>query len=142
MNSRCIASSLRHTTVSINTFYDDIIRSSGLTGSQYALLRAANKHPSASMNKLSEYVHVDKSTLCRTANSLQEKGFINILPGANKKTKNITLTPSGKTCLSYADVLWLSAQKKITQIIGGDENVASFLNILDKINEMCKKGSK
>ena len=67
---------------------------------------------------LAERMAMDRTTLSRNLKPLEKQGLVEILPGADRRTRQIGLTPKGRKTLSKAMPLWEQAQKEILEVVG------------------------
>lgn len=70
--------------------------SDGVTLAQCHTLLEVHSHNSINLNKLSEKLYLDKSTVSRTVDSLVKNGIVNrVIPEENRRKVTISLTEKG-----------------------------------------------
>lgn len=69
---------------------------------QWSILYYLSNNDSATLVELSHYQSVEKPTITRTINRLEELGFVEHIPGKDKREKRMQLTDLGKAV--YKDV--------------------------------------
>jgi DNA-binding MarR family transcriptional regulator len=129
----CMCYNLRKTSRAITQFYDKMLEPSGLAITQFGLLVAISISKSPTITKLANEMIIDRTTLTRNLNILQQKGLVRITElGNDKRRKNIVLTSKGEELLSKALPLWEKAQRSVTERFG-KENSSHMLLGLSKI---------
>ncbi len=116
--ANCTCFNLRKATRAITKVFDDALKPSGLYSTQFSLLAAISVMDSATISNLSQALIMDRTTLTRNLNPLQENGWVEVSPGEDRRTKNLSLTKSGKKVLGKAMVPWKQTQKQIVESLG------------------------
>ncbi len=127
-SSPCHCINIRRASTSITSFYDEKLKSCGLTVNQFSLLRYLKFYGGLSVSDLALEMRLDRSTLVRTLKPLEEKGLVADTSEKGTRNRELTLTNKGTDLLSKAEPLWMETQKFITQYIGEDE-----MNLLKKV---------
>lgn len=73
-----------------------------LFSSQWSILYMINMNETASLVEISTYMYVEKPTITRTINRLEELNYVEAIAGKDKREKRMQLTPLGKQI--YAEV--------------------------------------
>ncbi|MGM9929744.1 MAG: MarR family winged helix-turn-helix transcriptional regulator, partial [Bacillus sp. (in: firmicutes)] len=73
-----------------------------LFSSQWSILYMINMNETASLIEISNYMYVEKPTITRTINRLEELNYVEAIAGKDKREKRMQLTPLGKQI--YAEV--------------------------------------
>lgn len=78
---------------------------------------------------------MDRTTLTRNLKPLEKQGLIEIVPGKDRRTRAVFLTPDGYQILADALPLWKKAQHKVTRFMGKERltNLIDGLRSLEKI---------
>jgi DNA-binding MarR family transcriptional regulator len=81
----------------ISQLYDDTLAPSGLRGTQFSLLVQARNAPEGppTVSALAEQLHTDRTTMTRNLRTLQQAGFIDLVPGADARSRCVVVTPEG-----------------------------------------------
>ena len=116
----CMCFSLRKTARAITQQYEAILRPLGLKATQFSLLVGVRLLGGVTVNHLAEAMVMDRTTLTRNLKPLEIQGFIQTIPGADRREREITLTPTGESILAKALPLWRKAQEQVQQEIGKD----------------------
>ena len=114
----CTCFNLRKTARAVTQLFDEILKPSGLHATQFTLLAAISSKDDATITELSRALIMDRTTLTRNLNPLQKNGWVEVTPGADKRTRILSLTGSGKKVLNQAMVYWNLAQNKVVKTLG------------------------
>ncbi len=74
----------------------------GLYRAEWTILYYLANNEAATLVELAQYQRVEKPTMTRIIRSLEESGFIEHIPGKDRREKPMKLTPLGKKV--YAEV--------------------------------------
>jgi DNA-binding MarR family transcriptional regulator len=130
--SPCVCMNLRRASRAVTRFYDEILEPSGLTVAQLALLRHIQIAGKTTISELAKLIRIDRTTLNRNLKPLTDAGLITVVPGEDSRTREITLTESGKCAVVEGWRLWGEAQKAIKAYLG-DEELATLKHLLAKL---------
>lgn len=130
--SECYCTNLRRSANAISDFYDEELKETGLTISQYYLLINLKRLKSANTTYWAEFVGLDRSTMVRNIKVLQSRRFIEPTEGHGKTFK---LSKTGEKALEAAIPIWNMAQKKIEMFLGQDDSKA-ILRIGSRLQEL------
>jgi DNA-binding MarR family transcriptional regulator len=111
---------LRKATRAVTRLYDDALRPAGLRVTQFALLRHLVRGGEQRMRDLSASLGVDETTLNRSVRSLHDRGWIAIRTGADRRERMLSITDAGRAVLTDAEPLWSSAQRRMSDELGGN----------------------
>lgn len=116
--SPCTCLNLRRAAKAITEYYDNYLKSEGISVSQLVLLRYVDYFGSMTMTHLAERMRIDRTTLNRNVKPLVEQGFLEIVPGKDSRTREIRLLDEGKRKLKKSLVLWEQSQQDIRNYLG------------------------
>lgn len=125
----CACNNLRRATRVITNLYDAAVQPTGLLATQCPLLVALSLLGPQTINVMAERLVMDRTTLSRNLKPLEERGFVIVMPGEDKRTKVVTLTEAGQQVLEQALPLWEQAQAQVLAHLG-EERFTALLNIL------------
>ena len=116
----CACFNLRKISRVVTQVFEDVFRNGGidLKGTQYSLLVNVFAYGPVPITKLAEILVMDRTSLARNLKPLNNKGYLEIKSGKDKRTKMVELTPAGKQMLSHAYPHWKTAQKRVVKEIG------------------------
>jgi DNA-binding MarR family transcriptional regulator len=91
----CTCFMVRSLSRKISQLYDDTLAPSGLRGTQFSLLVQARNAPEGppTVSALAEQLHTDRTTMTRNLRTLQQAGFIDLVPGADARSRCVVVTP-------------------------------------------------
>jgi len=94
-----------------------------ITNSQLSILFVISKGVKVSQKKISDYLHLEKSTVNRNLDRLFEKKYI-----FYKKDAFLNLTPKGKAFLNKTIPRWEAAMEEVEALL--HENGVDALNLV------------
>ena len=133
----CLCFNVRKASRLVTQVYDEVMSDTGLRGTQFTILvvLALNEH--ITISRLAEALVMDRTTLTRNLKPLEKQGFIEIVPGADRRTRAVKITADGITILKKALPYWKKAQKKVSERFGSSRlsNLLSELRALQVLAE-------
>ena len=129
----CIA--LRKIALKLTKIYDEALIDTGIKVTQYSLLKNIEKIGTPNINNLAISTQLDRSTLARNLDKLEQMKLIFFKFGNDKRNKILSLTPHGKQILIKANISWKTIQDKITKNLGIDKKSIFDLTIKN-INDL------
>jgi len=133
----CVGFNLRKTTRAITQFYDEMLRPAGIRVTQYSLLAALKIFGSMLVSHLAEKFVMDRTTLSRNLEVMEKQGLVNVVPGADRRTRWVTITEQGSAVLLEAYPLWQQAQAKIRESMG-EERLQTLLDDLSALIQVSQ----
>src|SRR3979411_8264 len=98
----CIAVRLRLLNRVVTNLYDDALRPLGVKVSQLNILVVTTKLGLAQPAKACDILPPDTSTLSRNVERMRAKGWLEVVPGEDARTRPFRLTAQGKKLLERA----------------------------------------
>ncbi len=131
----CACFNIRKASRVVTQVYEEIMHDTGLRGTQFAVLVVVAVFESITITRLAENLVMDRTTLTRNLKPLVKRQLIEIVTGADRRTRVVQLTDSGHESLRAALPLWKKAQQKITKFMGRErfDNLMGELRSLEKI---------
>jgi DNA-binding MarR family transcriptional regulator len=114
----CACGRLRRATRALTQLYDDVMAPSGLRVTQFSLLRTLSREGSSRMSDLAESLLLDRTALSRTLDPMVERGFVDIVPGRDARTREVSLTRAGEKAIRTAEPYWKHAQAQVAARVG------------------------
>lgn len=106
--------------------YDEAMRSTGLTITQFTLLNTIALRRPKSISDIGSRLDIDRTTLSRSLSLLQDAGLVALgEPGADRK-REVMLTPDGEAKLAEAYERWQAVQDGVEAML--DEAELSALD--------------
>jgi len=98
--------------------YDQELKKAGLEITQFGLLMALAAAGELNQKRLSEGFVMDSTTLTRTLDRMQKRGWISVKPGTDKREHLFSLTPAGKRQIAKAKPHWELAESRLRNELG------------------------
>ena len=114
----CLCLNLRMASRAITKIYDEALKPSGLRATQLTLLTAIAAMGKATISDLSEALISDRTTLTRHLDVLAHRGLTVSVPGKDRRTRLVTVTPAGRRAIERALPLWEKAQEFVRERLG------------------------
>jgi DNA-binding MarR family transcriptional regulator len=116
--SRCLATQARTLGRVITAIYDEHLKDVGVTASQLTILAALETAPGTQPAALCETLRLDKSTLSRTVDRLESRGWVERKGASDARSHVLHLTTAGKGVLRKAAKQWRKAQTEVKTLLG------------------------
>ena len=117
----CTNFKLRQLLRSVSRLYDAEIAQAGLKGTQYSLLSHVLSLGPVAPSALADHMGMDASTLTRNLRPLIDKGWVLQGPGADARSRLVTITPAGTSKHAEARQHWKRAQLQLNQRLGAEQ---------------------
>lgn len=114
----CTNLKLRQLMRRVAAHYDAEVGKSGLKGTQYSLLSYVVKLGPIRPVDLAAGMRVSPSTLTRNLKPLVDAGLLEVLPGADARSRLVSVTPAGREKRQEAQRRWRVAQEGINETLG------------------------
>ena len=132
-SSACTCFKLRSLTRRVTQLYDQTLAPSGLKVTQYSLLANARRRPgqpAPTLSELAQKLFTDRTTLTRNLKPLADAGFVDVISGADARSKAVVVTAAGEAALLAARPLWKAAQLRLREL-AGTERVEELHDMVD-----------
>lgn len=110
---RCAAMKTLCAARTIARLFDEAIRSTDLTITQFTLLIAIGKARPISISQIGTHLSLDRSSVTRNLKPLEAAGLVTRGPEGEKRMRQVLLTHAGKVKLKEAYPLWQRAQDAV-----------------------------
>ena len=109
---------MRRASRALTQLYDGELRGAGLTIAQFTLLQVLFRRGEVTQGGLGQILVLDTTTLTRTLQPLERKGWIERRQGEDRRERRITLTKAGRARFRRAIPAWNRAQKVLRSRLG------------------------
>lgn len=133
--SMCHCTNMRRSSRAITQFYDELLKPSGLKVTQYSLLNHLRRLGPLTMNELSKAIRLERTTLVRNLQPLENIGLVSIIAEESSKARLVHLTENGLKSLEMAVPYWNQAQQYLKELLTEDE-IRIFIEVLQKIESV------
>ena len=118
MLTLCTALNLRKASRIITKLFDDSLRPIGIRSTQLPILVTLRFLGPTNMRQLSDELVMSPTTLSRNIRPMVKRGFVQVMPGEDRRTRETSLTEQGRGVLEEAVPLWEKAQGFTVQGLG------------------------
>lgn len=132
---RCAAMKTLSAARNITRLFDEAIRSTGLTITQFTLLIAIGKARPTSISQIGKYLSLDRSSVTRNLKPLEAAGLVTRGPEGEKRMRQVLLTQTGKAKLKKAYPLWQRAQGAVEAALT-DSSYAATMRGMTKLRNI------
>ena len=128
---RSIGFKINQTANKINNKYTQILQSYNIAPEQRAVLEIIKYELNVTQTKIATILGKDKTTICRTLNALETKGFIK-KSQKDKRTNLIEITPEGENILDKCSISLKDFRKNLSSKLK-DEDMNTLIKLLEKV---------
>jgi DNA-binding MarR family transcriptional regulator len=115
----CNCLAVRQAARHVTQFYDQYLTRAGLRATQFSILSRLRRKGPMTINALAAEMVMDRTTLGRNIQPLERDGLIRIVASAaDRRSKEIHLTPVGDKRLQTAIKEWTHAQTRFESAVG------------------------
>ena len=116
----CLCLHLQRAARALARRFDAALRPVGLTSGQFSLLMSLNRPQPASISDVSALLAMDRTTLTANLKPLERRGLVAVrIDEADKRTRRLTLTPTGSALLLAAVPVWRQTHAEIDGLLPG-----------------------
>lgn len=118
--SGCTCFRLRRLTRRVTQHYDRALAPAGLRVTQFSLLSALERDVRGSipMSELATLLDLERTTLTRNVAPLVERGWVEVIGGADARSRDVRITTDGRAARAAAIPYWRAAQDGLEQLLG------------------------
>jgi DNA-binding MarR family transcriptional regulator len=131
----CTNLKLRQLMRRVAQHYDAEVGKTGLKGTQYSLLSYVAKFGPIRPADLAREMKIDASTLSRNLRPLIDAGWLAMGPGADRRSRLVSVTDEGREKRQEAQRRWRVAQEAINDIVG-TRRVVQLHALMDECLEL------
>ncbi|RYX90249.1 MAG: MarR family transcriptional regulator [Comamonadaceae bacterium] len=129
----CTNYQLRQLMRRVSQHYDAEVGKTGLKGTQYSLLSGVLRLGPIAPGALARAMKLDASTLTRNLKPLIAAGWLALGPGADGRSRLVSITDEGRDKRQEAQRRWKVAQNGINQILGEQRVMALHALIAESL---------
>jgi DNA-binding MarR family transcriptional regulator len=128
----CACTALRKASRAISRVFDEALAETGLTTTQFAVLRYVVRLEDAPLSRLAGALVMDRTSLYRTLQPMIRAGWLTVEPSPKGRSKIARLTNVGRERLAAATPTWEAAQTRFVDRFGA-ESWAAINAALDEV---------
>lgn len=117
----CACQGVRRAARAVSRLYEAALAPVDLTATQFAILVAVNLRGPVPLSRLAEILVLDRTSLYRALRPLERRRALRVVPGRDRREKDVLLTDAGRRLLAEALPLWRGAQERMVGAIGAGE---------------------
>ncbi len=114
----CVCFNLRWVTRAVTQFFDAELRRHGIRPTQTPILAALAAKAGWSMEELSDWLGMERTTLVRNLRPLERDGLVDIAGAGRGGHVSLSITPRGRKSLAQATPAWRAAQRAVVKTLG------------------------
>lgn len=114
----CVCFNLRWVARAVTQFFDAELRRHGIRPTQTPILSALGAKSGWSMDELSDWLGMERTTLVRNLRPLERDGFVQLSATGRGGKVSVSLTAKGKKELAGAMPAWRTAQQAVVKTLG------------------------
>jgi DNA-binding MarR family transcriptional regulator len=129
----CNCLNLRRASSAITKIYDEKLAPSGLTISQYSILRHLKSFGPVTVSELALKIKLDRTTLVRSLKPLEAAFLVADVSQKHTRGRRLQLTPEGLAKCAEAKSMWIDAQELTVREIGREniEKLTALLSLVE-----------
>ncbi|WP_157972627.1 MarR family winged helix-turn-helix transcriptional regulator [Haloprofundus halophilus] len=112
-NCHCLAA--RKRAREITRLYEEKLRPHGLRATQFSILAALAQTEPTPLGELADLLGLDRTSLTRSANRLEDEGWIDEAESDDDRMRKLKLTPTGREKIERAYPAWEEAQDEVEE---------------------------
>lgn len=116
-----VAMSIRRASHAVTRLYNASLKPVDLRITQFATLATLQGLGCADVTRLAEALGVDRTTLARNLRLLEAMKLVEIVCGADRRQRIVTLTSQGTQVLAAALPLWERVERQVVESIGREQ---------------------
>lgn len=137
----CSNFKLRQATRMVSRHYDHYVAAAGLKTSQYSLLSHVAVLGPVRPADLAAHMGLEPSTLTRNLQPLVAQGWVAVGPGADARSRQVTITDAGRAKRSEGQRAWKKAQLAFNDKLGEARVVALHALLEECMQRMADDGA-
>lgn len=134
-SSVCNCLNLRRASAALTRIYDEKLSPSGLTISQFSILKHLKHLGPLSVSELASQIRLDRTTLVRSLKPLESSELIIDVSKKGSRNRQLQLSEKGIAKYNEAEVFWNDAQSYLETNLGR-ANVEMLIPLLSMIERL------
>lgn len=134
----CACFNVRKAARLVTQQYDEMLGDTGLRATQLSMLMVISGRGPITVSDLAEVLAMDQTTLTRNLTPLEKQGLVQRVPGTDRRTRRVSVTPKGLDAVVKAVPLWKRAQAKVLRTFG-EIRFQRFLGDLQMFQQMARQ---
>jgi DNA-binding MarR family transcriptional regulator len=114
----------------VTQLYDRALAPLNLRSTQYSLLSEIHRLGPISLIPLADAMVMDRATLGHNIRPLEARGYVKVVVGQDRRSREVSLTKAGKDMLAKGARLWSRAQLAFEEAIGREQSARLRVELL------------
>lgn len=131
---QCVGARVRMLNRIVTRIYDDMLRPHGIKFSQMNILTVTAFRGPIQPAKIGRILAIEKSTLSRNVQLMEDNGWLESLPGDGGNTHLLRLSRQGRHLYKKAAPAWEKAQQQITDLLG-EQATTAIRRAVERVRE-------
>jgi DNA-binding MarR family transcriptional regulator len=116
----CLCLHVQRAARAVARHFDEALRPLGLTNGQFSLLMSLNRPEPPSIGSVANLLAMDRTTLTANLKPLERRELVTVtVDKADKRSRRMALTPTGRTLLAAAVPIWRRTHAAIDRLLAG-----------------------
>src|SRR5271165_1117618 len=118
VRANCLCLHLQRAARAVGRRFDQALRPLDLTNGQFSLLMSLNRPLPPKIGDVARLLAMDRTTLTANLKPLERRGLVEVaIDKADKRSRRLCLTPSGRELLAAAVPIWRGTHAAIEQVV-------------------------
>lgn len=117
----CLCASFRRASRALTQHYEEALRPLGLRATQFTVLQALSIAKDITQGRLGRILAMDSTTLTRTLEIMSDRGWIEKVPGKDRRERKLRLARSGEDLYRRALPRWEQVQARLRRRLGAEQ---------------------
>lgn len=117
----CLCASFRRASRALTQHYEEALRPLGLRATQFTVLQALSIAKDITQGRLGRILAMDSTTLTRTLEIMSDRGWIEKVPGKDRRERRLRLARSGEDLYRRALPRWEQVQARLRRRLGAEQ---------------------
>lgn len=136
LTTPCVCFRVRKASRALTRVYDEALAPTGLTVTQFSILRNAVRIGRPTLNQLAEATGHERSGLWRTLQPLVREGLMTLAPDKGQRADRVEVTDAGRKAVASGVPLWEASQARVRARLGA-ENEAALIRMLGAVERLA-----
>jgi len=116
--ANCACFNVRKSARAVTQHFASFMNETGLKETQFSLLSVLAQAGTLPMGRLADVLLMDRTSLTRTLRPLLDKGYVEVAPGRDGRTREVQISQEGMRTLENALPHWAAAQDALLRSFG------------------------